>query len=170
MRPNTDCCACSRPAGRRQISVRSAIPIRPSTDFAAPTRRIRPASPATIPGARTLTLAPQLRSVASVVRLASAVIERNPGRAARPLQPLAARGSKVIRQVLADERAEAEFIAAEIEAQVAGTSFLSMDAGRAGQGHALAFHQIAVLVRLSAQADAIEEALDRSGIPLSPSG
>jgi uncharacterized protein (TIGR00375 family) len=117
------------------------------------------------PGARTLTLARNYRSVASVVRLASAVIERTPGRAARPLQPLAARGSKVIRQVLADERAEAEFIAAEIEAQVAGTSFLSMDAGRAGQGHALAFHQIAVLVRLSAQADAIEEALDRSGIP-----
>jgi superfamily I DNA/RNA helicase len=71
----------------------------------------------------------------------------------------------VLRQVLADERAEAAFIAAEIEAQVAGTSFLSMDAGRAVQGHGLAFHQIAVLVRLSAQADAIEEALDRSGIP-----
>jgi superfamily I DNA/RNA helicase len=81
------------------------------------------------------------------------------------VQPLSAGGAKVIRQVLADERAEADFIAAEIEAQVAGTSFLSMDAGRAGEGHALAFHQIAVLVRLSAQADVIEEALDRSGIP-----
>jgi superfamily I DNA/RNA helicase len=40
-----------------------------------------------------------------------------------------------------------------------------MDVGRAAEGHGLAFHQIAVLVRLSAQADAIEEALDRSGIP-----
>ena len=117
------------------------------------------------PGTCTFTLARNYRSLAPVVRLATAVIERTPGRASRPLQPLAARGSKVIRQVLADERAEADFIAAEIEAQVAGTSFLSMDAGRAGEGHALAFHQIAVLVRLSAQADAIEEALDRSGIP-----
>jgi uncharacterized protein (TIGR00375 family) len=117
------------------------------------------------PGARTFTLARNYRSVASVVRLATAVIERTPGRPARPLQPVAARGNKVLRQVLADERAEADFIAAEIEAQVAGTSFLSMDVGRAAEGHGLAFHQIAVLVRLSAQADAIEEALDRSGIP-----
>ena len=117
------------------------------------------------PGARTLTLARNYRSVASVVRLATAVIERAPGRAPRPLQPLAEQGSKVLRQILADERAEADFIAAEIEALVAGTSFLSMDAGRAAEGHGLAFHQIAVLVRLSAQADAIEEALDRSGIP-----
>jgi uncharacterized protein (TIGR00375 family) len=117
------------------------------------------------PGARTLTLARNYRSVAAVVRLATAVIERSPGRAPRPLQPLAARGSKVVRQLVTDERAEADFIAAEIEAQVAGTSFLSMDAGRAADGHGLAFHQIAVLVRLSAQADAIEEALARSGIP-----
>jgi superfamily I DNA/RNA helicase len=117
------------------------------------------------PGARTLTLARNYRSVASVVGLATAVIEGSPGRVPRPLQPVSARGSKVLRQVLADEQAEADFIAAEIEAQVAGTSFLSMDAGRATDGHGLAFHQIAVLVRLSAQADAIEEALDRSGIP-----
>lgn len=117
------------------------------------------------PGARTFTLARNYRSLAPVVRLATAVIERTPGRASRPLQPLAAHGNRVIRQVLADEHAEAEFIAAEIEAQVAGTSFLSMDAGRAADGQGLAFHQIAVLVRLSAQADAIEEALDRSGIP-----
>ena len=117
------------------------------------------------PGARTLTLARNYRSVASVVRLATAVIERTPERVPRPLQPVSARASKILRQVLADERAEADFIAAEIEAQVAGTSFLSMDAGHAVQGHGLAFHQIAVLVRLSAQADAIEEALDRGGIP-----
>jgi DNA helicase II / ATP-dependent DNA helicase PcrA len=117
------------------------------------------------PGARTLTLVRNYRSVGSVVRLATAVIERAPGRVPRPLQPQVARGSKVIRQVLDDEHAEADFIAAEIEAQVAGTSFLSMDAGRAAEGHGLAFHQIAVLVRLSAQADAIEEALDRIGIP-----
>ena len=116
-------------------------------------------------GARTITLARNYRSVASVVRLATAVIERAPDRAPRPLQPGTAPGSKVLRQVLADERAEADFIAAEIEAQVAGTSFLSMDAGRAAPGHGLAFHQIAVLVRLSAQADVIEKALDRSGIP-----
>ena len=117
------------------------------------------------PGARTLTLARNYRSVASVVRLATAVIECAPDRARRPLQPMAGQGPKVLRQVLGDERAEADFIAAEIEAQVAGTSFLSMDAGRAGAGNGLAFHQIAVLVRLSAQADVIEEALDRNGIP-----
>jgi len=117
------------------------------------------------PGARTIALSRNYRSVGSVVRLATAVIERAPQRAPRPLQPVSPCGNQVLRQVLADERAEADFIAAEIEAQVAGTSFLSMDAGRASEGNALAFHQIAVLVRLSAQADVIEEALDRGGIP-----
>jgi superfamily I DNA/RNA helicase len=116
-------------------------------------------------GARTITLARNYRSVAPVVQLATAVIERAPDRARRPLQPISAGGNRVLRQILADERAEADFIAAEIEARVAGTSFLSMDAGRAAEGNGLAFHEIAVLVRLSAQADAIEEALDKSGIP-----
>jgi superfamily I DNA/RNA helicase len=117
------------------------------------------------PEARTITLARNYRSVAPVVHLATAVIERAPDRAHRPLQPLKVGGSSAIRQILSDERAEADFIAAEIESQVGGTSFLSQDAGRASQGHGLAFHQIAILVRLSAQADVIEEALDRSGIP-----
>jgi len=116
-------------------------------------------------GARTITLTRNYRSTAPIVRLATAVIEQAPDRARRFLQPIATGGSKILRHILADERAEADFIAAEIEAQVAGTSFLSMDAGRAAEGNGLAFHQIAVLVRLSAQADAIEEALDRSGIP-----
>ena len=115
------------------------------------------------PQARSITLACNYRSVAPVVHLSTVVIERTPGRAPRPLHPLQIGGNPVVRQVLADERAEAEFIAAEIEARVGGTGFLSQDAGRAADG--LAFHQIAVLVRLSAQADVIEEALDRSGIP-----
>jgi uncharacterized protein (TIGR00375 family) len=158
--------------------VRLLAPARPSTNLCAvgdPDQAIygfRGSAPSYFgrfatdyPGARALTLVRNYRSVASVVQLATAVIERAPDRAPRPLQPMSTRGSKVLRQVLADERAEADFIAAEIETQVAGTSFLSIDAGRAADGHGLAFHQIAVLVRLSVQADVIEEALDRSGIP-----
>jgi DNA helicase-2/ATP-dependent DNA helicase PcrA len=117
------------------------------------------------PSARTITLVRNYRSHAPIVRLATAVIESAPARPVRPLQALRGDGPAVERHVLADERAEADFIAAEIEAQVAGTSFLSKDAGRAADGPGLAFHEIAVLVRLSAQAEAIEESLDRAGIP-----
>jgi DNA helicase II / ATP-dependent DNA helicase PcrA len=117
------------------------------------------------PAARTIVLARNYRSHAPIVRLATAVIEAAPVRPARPLQALRGEGPAVEHHLLADERAEADFIAATIEAQVAGTSFLSKDAGRAADGPGLAFHEIAVLVRLSVQAEAIEEALDRAGIP-----
>ena len=117
------------------------------------------------PEARTITLVRNYRSRAPILRLATAVIEAAPGRQPRPLQPLRGEGPMVSRHLLPDECSEATFIASEIEALVAGTSFLSKHTGRAADGPALAFHEIAVLVRLAAQAEAIEEALDRAGLP-----
>jgi superfamily I DNA/RNA helicase len=72
----------------------------------------------------------------------------------------------------ASEREEAEFVAAEIERVLGGTSFGSIDAGRADGNREgqLAFHDIAVLFRTSAQADGIERALDRAGIPYQRAG
>lgn len=119
------------------------------------------------PASRSIPLSRNYRSAAPIVRLATAVIEKHPGRQERPVTALIAEGAHVLRHVVADERAEADFIAAEIELAVGGTNLLSMDAGRAAAEASpdLAFHDIAVLTRLSAQADAIEEALGRAGIP-----
>lgn len=150
------------------------------------------------PNGRTITLSRNYRSAAPVVTLATAVIARAPSRPARPLVAQASGGPKVIRHLVADERAEAELIVAAIERAVGGTdmlmtadlaadetasAILGKSASELGvatdtvSGHAaddeaseealapLAFHDIAVLTRLSAQADVIEEALDRASIP-----
>jgi DNA helicase-2/ATP-dependent DNA helicase PcrA len=119
------------------------------------------------PASRVVQLSRNYRSASPIVRLATAVIEKHPGRQERPATALVAGGAHVFRHVVADERAEADFIAAEIELAVGGTNLLSMGAGRAAAEASpdLAFHDIAVLTRLSAQADAIEEALGRAGIP-----
>jgi DNA helicase II / ATP-dependent DNA helicase PcrA len=64
------------------------------------------------------------------------------------------------------ERAEAEFVVATIEQAIGGHSFFSIDSGRAGGQHAaLSFADFAVLYRTEAQAEALTEALARSGIP-----
>jgi DNA helicase-2/ATP-dependent DNA helicase PcrA len=119
------------------------------------------------PASRVVQLSRNYRSASPIVRLATAVIEKHPGRQERPVTALIAKGAHVLRHVVADERAEADFIAAEIELAVGGISLLAMGAGRAADRASpdLAFHDIAVLTRLSAQADAVEEALGRAGIP-----
>src|SRR5262249_867994 len=65
------------------------------------------------------------------------------------------------------ELEEADLIASGIERAVGGTSLYSLDAGRSDgvSDDPLAFHDIAVLFRTSAQGDAIALALDREGIP-----
>src|SRR5205814_4665552 len=66
-----------------------------------------------------------------------------------------------------DERAEAEWIAAEIDRQLGGASYHSLDSGRAdGQGHGgLGLADIAVLYRTDSQAEPLTQALTRAGLP-----
>ena len=66
-----------------------------------------------------------------------------------------------------DERAEAEWIAAEIDRLLGGASFHSLDSGRAdGQGHGgLGLADIAVLYRTDSQAGPLTQALTRAGLP-----
>lgn len=119
------------------------------------------------PNATVVALKKNYRCPAAVVRASTEIIERTPGRASRPLEPLVPTSSPIERFCLASEAEEAFFIAAEIERVLGGTSLNSIDVGRAdGENDAqLAFHDIAVLFRTSAQADAIGAALDKSGIP-----
>ncbi|HEX8135123.1 MAG TPA: ATP-dependent helicase, partial [Actinomycetes bacterium] len=67
----------------------------------------------------------------------------------------------------ASEQAEAEFVAATIDRLLGGSSFLSLDSGRADGGAelALSFADVAVLYRTDAQAGPLAEALGRAGMP-----
>ena len=64
-------------------------------------------------------------------------------------------------------KAEAEFIVQSVERMLGGHSFFSIDSGRSpdGEGHDLSLSDFAVLYRTEAQAVALAEALQRSGLP-----
>jgi len=116
------------------------------------------------PDAVVIALRQNYRSPAAVVRAATQVIERSPGRAPRPLDPLTPTSRPIERHRFESEAEEAHFIVREIERALGGTSLLG--AGNAEEAvDSLAFHDIAVLFRTSAQADAICRAFDKSGIP-----
>jgi DNA helicase-2/ATP-dependent DNA helicase PcrA len=72
----------------------------------------------------------------------------------------------VVAHAAADEQAEAGWISAAIDGLLGGTSFHSLDSGRAGpEGQAgLSLAGIAVLYRTDAQAAALGQALTRSGL------
>ena len=65
------------------------------------------------------------------------------------------------------EKAEAEFIVQSLELTLGGHSFFSIDSGRSAdaEGHDFSFSDFAVLYRTDAQAPALVEALQRSGMP-----
>jgi DNA helicase II / ATP-dependent DNA helicase PcrA len=67
----------------------------------------------------------------------------------------------------ADERAEAAWVAREIERLLGGASFHALDTGRAaGHGHdGLGLSDVAVLYRTDAQAEPLGQALTRAGLP-----
>jgi DNA helicase II / ATP-dependent DNA helicase PcrA len=67
----------------------------------------------------------------------------------------------------ASEHAEAEFVVSTIDRLLGGSSFLSLDSGRADGAAelALSFADVAVLYRTDAQAGPLAEALDRGGMP-----
>ena len=119
------------------------------------------------PGATTVVLGHSYRSPPGVVTAAGAVIARAPGRPTRGVTCRPAGAASIERAALATESDEAEFIAAQIERALGGTSLSSFDSGRADgtADSGLAFHDIAVLFRTSAQAEAIAEALERISVP-----
>ena len=67
----------------------------------------------------------------------------------------------------ASDKAEAEFVVQSLEQTLGGHSFFSIDSGRSteAQGHDFSFSDFAVLYRTEAQAAALAEALQRSGMP-----
>jgi DNA helicase II / ATP-dependent DNA helicase PcrA len=92
------------------------------------------------------------------------------GRAA-PGAPAALADALIGFHEAADERAEAAWIAREIERLLGGASFHALDTGRAGaHGHdGLGLSDIAVLYRTDAQAEPLGQALTRAGLPFQKS-
>ncbi|MGH3159537.1 MAG: UvrD-helicase domain-containing protein, partial [Streptosporangiaceae bacterium] len=123
------------------------------------------------PGAKTIELTTNYRSAPAIVAgalQAVAPVTLIPGRqlhAARRESP--AKRAPIVLHEAPDERAEAEWITAEIDRLLGGASFHSLDSGRAdGQGHgALGLADVAVLYRTDSQAAALTQALTRAGLP-----
>ena len=123
---------------------------------------------ADFPGATTVELTRNYRSNPGIVTAAGQAIAPAtlvPGRTT-----VAARGGPagvVTLDEAADEHAEAGWIAATIDQLLGGTSFNSLDSGRAdGHEHGkIGLADIAILYRTDAQAEPIAQALTRAGLP-----
>ncbi|MDF1523925.1 MAG: UvrD-helicase domain-containing protein, partial [Trueperaceae bacterium] len=90
------------------------------------------------------------RSVAGVLKLANALIEQNQGRLEKVLRAAKGEGEPVALFRANDHRAEADFVARQVEAWVA-------------QGGG--YDDVAVLYRTNAQSRVLEEALRKAGVP-----
>ena len=129
-----------------------------------------PAAPVGTP-ALTVRLSRSYRSAPTIVRAAMQLIRPGtlvPGRELIPARTDIPDGPVVVHAV-ADEREEAEAVAAEIEKLLGGASFHALDSravdGRDRTEHELSFADFAVLYRTSSQAAAVGEALARRGFP-----
>lgn len=120
------------------------------------------------PGARKVLLRRNFRSTATILQAAGRIMEKD--------TPLAAESSfdaPIIRVTCKSASEEAEMVAGQIEKLVGGTSLHSFDLGRVGYsdpGSTYGFGDFAVLFRLNAMGDALEEAMNRAAIPYMRSG
>jgi superfamily I DNA/RNA helicase len=120
------------------------------------------------PGATTVSLARNYRSAPAIVAGALQAVAPATLVPGRQLRAVTEGGpAKIVVHEAADELAEAAWIAAAIDRLLGGSSFHSLDTGRA-DGHAggrVGLADIAVLYRTDAQASALAQALTRAGLP-----
>ncbi len=128
------------------------------------------------PAAATVTLGTNYRSSPVIVAAAAQAIAPStllPGRVLRAATPAPATvtgrpgGGTIIFHEAADPASEAAWIAESIDQLLGGSSFHSLDSGRA-DGHAepgIGLADIAVLYRADAQAAALGQGLARAGLP-----
>ncbi len=124
------------------------------------------------PTARVVELGRNYRSTPTIVDAAAQVIAPATlatGRTFTAASPTEADvAPRLVVHAARSERAEAEFVAHTIERLLGGYSYFSIDSGRVESGDAAAaisFSDCAVLYRTEAQADAIDAALRRAGLP-----
>ncbi|HZN56472.1 MAG TPA: UvrD-helicase domain-containing protein [Planctomycetota bacterium] len=118
-------------------------------------------------GAREFSLARNYRSGHAIVEASLQLIEPATRVAARRADAAGVGAERIEIHHLASDRAEADFVAREIEKRIGGSAFFSIDTGRASRNapRSLSFADFAVLYRTDAQADAIATALDHAGLP-----
>lgn len=121
------------------------------------------------PEAVALRLTENYRSTQVILDAAAQVLARGADASPTAMRALAEFAEQVKLDVYQapTDRAEAESVVHDIEQMVGGTSYFSLDSGRAsGETPApRSFSDFAVLYRLSAQSRLLIEAFDRSGIP-----
>jgi DNA helicase II / ATP-dependent DNA helicase PcrA len=119
------------------------------------------------PDARTVRLGRNYRSTGTIVTAAAQLIGGvTSADIVRPMQ------GPVMLYTAPSERAEAEFVAEEIERLLGGHDMLAANKGRTGKkeaGAPLGFADFAVLYRTDAQSEALREAFGRAGIPFKKS-
>ena len=123
------------------------------------------------PAARTVRLSTSYRSTPAIVAGAMQAIAPGslvPGRQLRAAEPAGAgEPGRISVHEAAEPAGEAGWIAAAIDRLLGGSSFHSLDSGRAdGHGHdGIGLADIAVLYRTDAQAAALGQGLTRAGLP-----
>jgi DNA helicase II / ATP-dependent DNA helicase PcrA len=120
------------------------------------------------PGAKTVTLLVNYRSTQPILDASSSLMQKK-----QNLKGVLGIGELVQISDCRTEAEEAEMIVEQIEKLIGGTSYFSLDSGRASshdEHENLGFGDIAVLFRLNAQGDAFGEAFSRAGIPFVRSG
>jgi len=120
------------------------------------------------PGAKKVNLLMNYRSTQPILDAASAVMQKK-----QKLKGILGIGELVQISDCRTEAEEAEMIVEQIERLIGGTSYFSLDSGRASsqdEHENLGFGDIAVLFRLNSQGDAFEEAFSRAGVPFVRSG
>ncbi|OPY77333.1 MAG: ATP-dependent DNA helicase PcrA [Syntrophorhabdus sp. PtaU1.Bin058] len=119
-------------------------------------------------GAVRITLSHNYRSTATIVRASDATIRNNVRRIGRTLDPVRGDGKLITIVSVPDEKTEGEFIVNEIEARIGGTSHYKLLDPRYGEDvsdRACSFSDFAVAFRTNAQAEAVGEVFEASGIP-----
>jgi len=119
-------------------------------------------------GAKTVTLLVNYRSTQPILDAASFLMQKK-----QKLKGVQGIGELVQISDCRTEAEEAEMIVEQIEKLIGGTSYFSLDSGRASsqdEHENLGFGDIAVLFRLNAQGDSFEGSFSRAGIPFVRSG
>jgi len=119
------------------------------------------------PSARVVTLGRNYRSTQWIVTAALQLIAPASLVGRRAMETVLEGLERVEIHQCPTDRAEAEFVVHRIEQMLGGSTFFSMDSGRAQgtEAEGLSFADFAVLYRTEAQADLLVEALARSGMP-----
>ncbi len=124
------------------------------------------------PGAERIQLGRNYRSGRSIVSAATQMIEPSTLVEDRDVQALLEDTGKVVIHQAATDKAEAESVVHNIEQLIGGLSFFSIDSDRTDGAveSDYTFSDFAVLYRTEAQADVLDEAFLRSGMPFQRHG